>query len=132
MTAFQHYQGIVRRGRIELPSQPVLPEGSQVTVILTGPEPLVDEPAARRKATRWLVENVGNMLAADEGRLVEEAGRPIWRFGAYLTGRGHAPLGPVGHVDIDAARGELIPDERQAQRLLINAGTFARSLPRTD
>lgn len=77
----------------------------------TGPEPLVDETVARRKATRWLVEYVGNMLTADEGRLIEAAGRPIWRFGAYVTGRGHAPLGPIGHVDIDAHTGELIPDQ---------------------
>ena len=96
--------------------------------IVTGPTPLIDEPVARRRATRWLVETVGNMLAADEGRLVEEAGRPVWRFGAYVTGRGHAPLGPVGHVDVDAHEGQLIPDDRQAQRLLTNAKALAESL----
>jgi hypothetical protein len=132
MTAFTQYQGIVRRGRIELPSQTELPEGSRVVVIVTGSTPLVDEPVARRRATRWLVETVGNMLAADEGRLVEEGGRPVWRFGAYVTGRGHAPLGPIGHVDIDAHDGELIPNERQAQRLLTNAKTLADSLSRSD
>ena len=100
--------------------------------IVAGPAPLIDEPVARRKATRWLVETVGNMLAADEGRLVEEAGRPVWRFGAYVTGRGHAPLGPVGHVDVDAYEGNLIPDDRQAQRLLTNAKSLAESLTRPD
>ena len=132
MAMLTQYQGIVRRGRIELPAQTELPEGSRVVVIVTGPAPLVDEPVARRRATRWLVETVGNMLAADEGRLVEEAGRPVWRFGAYVTGRGHAPLGPVGHVDVDAHVGELIPDDRQAHRLLTNAQSLADSLSRPD
>ena len=132
MTMLTHYQGIVRRGQIELPAQTELPEGSRVVVIITGPNPLVEEPVARHKATRWLVETVGIMLAADEGRLVEEAGRPVWRFGAYVTGRGHAPLGPVGHVDVDAHEGKLIPDDRQAQRLLTNAKTLADSLSRSD
>jgi hypothetical protein len=132
MTVLTQYQGVVRRGRIELPAQTELPEGSQVLVIVTGPTPLVEEPVARRRATRWLVETVGNMLTADEGRLVEEAGQPVWRFGAYVTGRGHAPLGPVGHVDVDAHEGKLIPDDRQAQRLLTNAKSLADSLSRPD
>lgn len=103
-----------------------------MVVIVTGPEPLVDEVDARRKATRWLVEYVGNMLAADEGRLTEKNDRPVWRFGAYVTGRSHAPYGPVGHVDVDAHQGELILDERQAERLLTNAKALAGSLPRTE
>ena len=78
---------------------------------VTGPESLVAEVIARRKATRWLVENVGNMLTAGEGRLIEVSGRPTWRFGTYVTGRYHAPLGPIGYVYIDARKGELIPNE---------------------
>jgi len=132
MTAFNRYEGIVRRGRIELPNRTELPEGSRVVVIVTGPEPLVDETDARRKATRWLVEHVGNMIAADEGRLTQKDSRPVWRFGAYVTGRGHAPYGPVGHVDVDAHQGELILDERQAERLRTNAKALAGSLPRAD
>ena len=49
-----------------------------------------------------------------------------------MTGRGHAPLGPVGHVDVDAHEGKLIPDDRQAQRLLTNAKSLADSLSRPD
>lgn len=128
MTTLTQYEGVVHRGRIELPEAPELPEGSHVVVILTGPRPLVDELAARRKANGWLVEYVGTMLAADEGRLMEQDGRPLWRFGAYLTRRGHPPLGPIGHVDVDAHRGELIPDDNQAQRLVINAKALVGSI----
>ena len=128
MTTLTRYEGIVHRGRIELADKTELPEGSHVVVILTGPNPLVDEAAARRKANRWLVESVANTLAADEGRLMEHEGRPLWRFGAYVTGRGHPPLGPIGHVDIDAYQGELLPDKGQAERLMVNAKALIGSV----
>lgn len=128
MNALTRYEGIVRRGRIELPEAAELPEGSHVVVILTGSNPLVDEAMARRKANGWLVESVGNMLAADEGRLVEREGHPLWRFGAFVTGRGHPPLGPIGHVDVDAVEGELLPDDSQAERLMVNARALVGSV----
>lgn len=128
MTTLTRYEGIVRHGRIELPEKAELPEGSHVVIILTGTKPLFDEAAARRKANRWLAEYVGNMLAADEGRLVELEGRPTWRFGAYVTGRGHPPWGPVGHVDVDAYRGELLPDDSQVEKLMINAQALVGSV----
>ena len=42
--------------------------------IVTGPTPLIDEAVARRKATRWLVETVGNLLTADEGAWSKKLG----------------------------------------------------------
>jgi hypothetical protein len=68
------------------------------------------------------------MLAADEGHLVEMEGRPLWRFGAYVTGRGHPPLGPIGHVDVDAYHGELLPNDTQAEKLMINAQALVGSV----
>ncbi len=128
MTTLTRYEGVVRRGRIELSEKTELPEGSHVVIILTGPNPLIDESAARRKANRWLVESVGNLLAADEGRLVEIEGRPLWRFGAYVTGRGHPPLGPIGHVDVDAYQGELLASDDQSEKLRVNAKALVGSI----
>lgn len=78
MTTLTRYEGVVRRGRMELPEEAELPEGNHVVVIFTGPNSLIDEVIARRKANGWLVESVGNMLAADERRLVEQEGRLFW------------------------------------------------------
>ncbi len=128
MTTLTRYEGIVRRGRIELPERAELPEGSHVVVILTGPKALVNENVARRKANRWLVESVSNMLAADEGRLVEHEGQPLWRFGAYVTGRGHIPWGPIGHVDVDADQGNVLHDDSQTEQLMINARALVSSI----
>lgn len=128
MTTITHYKGIVRSGQIELPDETKLPEGSHVVVILTGPDQLVEESVARRRANRWLIEDVSNMLAADEGRLLETEGGPIWRFGVYITGRGRGLLGPVGHIDLDALSGALILNEHQVDRLIVNAQALTRSV----
>lgn len=129
MATVQTYQGIVKEGRIELPTTTELPEGSQVVVIVAGKEPLLAEDLAQRKATRWLVEYVGNMLMADEGRLAEIDGRVVWRFGAFITGRGHTPWGPIGYVDVSAHTGDLLMTEKQANELIAHGATFAGSLP---
>ena len=124
----QTFQGVVREGRIQITPTTQLPEGSHVYLLVTGPEPLLDEQVARRKATRWLVENVGNMLVADEGRLLEGEGQIIWRFGAFITGRGHRPRGPIGYTDVDAHTGEFLSTEQQAEELKAHGELFARSL----
>jgi hypothetical protein len=129
MATVQTYQGIVREGCIQLPVATPLPEGSHVYVIVAGQEPLLDERTAQRKATRWLVEHVGNMLMAAEGRLAEENGRVIWRFGAFITGRGHKPWGPIGYVDVEAHNGEVLAAEQQADDLIAHGAAFVRSLP---
>jgi hypothetical protein len=128
MSTLTAYQGVVKEGLIQLTPGANLPDGSYVYVMVTGERPLLDQITARRKATRWLVENVGNMLAADEGRVLETDGRIIWRFSAFITGQGHAPQGPIGHVDIDAFTGESLSGEHQAQELIAHGTAFASSL----
>ena len=127
MTTVQTHQGIVREGRIQLTSPTELPEGSHVYVIVAGSEPILDEQVAQRKATRWLVEYVGNMLLAGEGRLLENQSRVVWRFGAFITGRGHKPRGPIGYVDIEAQNGNVLMTEEQANEMIVHGEAFARS-----
>jgi hypothetical protein len=82
------------------------------------------EQTARRTATRWLVEYVGNMLVADGGRLLESEDRTLWRFGAFITGPGHRPWGPIGHLDVDAHTGDLLLTENLAQEMMASAETL--------
>ena len=100
MASVQTYQGIVRGGNIQVEGTADLPEGSHVVIIVPGEHPPMEERAAQRKATRWLVEHVGNMLLADEGRL----------------------------VDVDAAHGNMLTDEQQAEELIHHGTAFTRSL----
>lgn len=73
--------------------------------------PQVDQHTARRKANRWLVGRVGNMVMADRPTLTQCEGQPTWRFGAFVTSLHSAPRGPIGHVDVDATTGDVLTDD---------------------
>jgi hypothetical protein len=79
---------------------------------------------AQRKANRWVVEYVGNMLVADGGQLLEVDGRMVWRFGAFITGRGQKPRGPIGRIDVDAHSGEVLATEDEAEEIVANGEAF--------
>ena len=97
--------GVVRNGQIALIDSAPLIEGSQVYVVI--PDTL-DGQTARRKANRWLVENVGNMVMADHPTSAQENGRSIWRLGAFVTSLSREPRGPIGYVDVDAVTGQVL------------------------
>ncbi len=108
------YTGIVHEGQIQLAERVTLPEGSMVYVLV----PLsVDVNIARRKANRWLLEYVGNMLRANHPRFVRTQTHTLWRFGVFVTALSHAPLGPVGYVDVDATSSEVLTDEQAAEEI---------------
>ncbi len=132
MSSVQTYSGVVRKGQIRLAPAAELPEGSQLYITVVGQEPVLDKDAARRKATHWLVEYVGNMVMADGGRLQEVDGRIVWRYDALITGRGHKPFGPIGYVDVEAHSGELLMTEQQADEMIAYGELFARSLSQTE
>ena len=130
MTMMQTYQGVVHQGHIQLPATAELPEGSHVYVIVGGQEPMLAEPVARRKATRWLAEYVGNMLIAQEGYLTETEQTLVWRFGAFIIARGHKPRGPIGYVDVDAHNGNVLADIQKAEEMMAYGEAFIPSFPR--
>ncbi|MBN1487427.1 MAG: hypothetical protein JW981_07280 [Anaerolineae bacterium] len=108
------YTGVVREGRIQLVETVTLPEGSMVYVLVPV---AVDVNAARRKANRWLLENVGNMLRADHPLFVRLPNQTIWRFGAFVTASSHKPIGPVGYIDVDTVSGEVLADDQTAEEI---------------
>jgi len=110
------YTGVVREGRIQLAETVTLPEGSMVYVLIPV---VVDVNTARRKANRWLLENVGVMLRADRPSFVRSATRPLWRFGAYVTAASRDPVGPVGYVEVDAVNGAVLADAHTAEEIAI-------------
>ena len=100
------YQGTFRQGKIELKEALPFPEGQQVYVIV----PQVDVQTARRKANRWLLDNAGNMLMADQGELQQINGQIVWRFGVFITSSSHTPQGPIDHIDVLAGNGRVVSD----------------------
>ena len=134
MTTVATYEGVVRQGRIQLTQAAVLPEGSQVYVVVANQREqadLLDPYLAQRKANGWLVSYVGSVMA-QQPQLQQVAGRLSWRFKAFLTARDQPPRGPVGFVDVDAYTGDVLNDENTATQMIANAAAVARSLSSTE
>jgi hypothetical protein len=112
--------GIVKAGKLELASPLTLPEGSQVHIILS---PLVDEQTARRKANVWLMENVGNVIGKN-AQLTQVDDQVIWRFEAFITLPHHAPLGPIGYVDVEAQTGQVLNTPQTAEAMIARGAEF--------
>ncbi len=79
--------------------------------------PTVGEHTARRKANRWLVERVGNMVMADRPLLTQSEGQLVWRFDAVVTSLSHEPRGPIGCVEVDAATGQVLADDHDVEEM---------------
>lgn len=115
------YIGVVRAGNIELAPPLTLPEGSQVYVSLA---PLLNEQAARRKANVWLMENVGNVVAKN-AQLAQVNDQIIWRFEAFITLPHHAPLGPIGQVEVEARTGHVLNTPQTVEAMVTCGAKFA-------
>lgn len=108
------YPALVRNGKIEPLAPLALPEGSTVYLIV---QPEIDKRTARRRATGWLMDHVGNLVGADDGMLVQKDNRWIWQFNAYLTSLSQARRGPIGQVELDADTGELLTDQSTVEAM---------------
>lgn len=79
--------------------------------------PATDEHTARRKANRWLVERVGNMVMADNPTLTHWEGQPVWACEVFVTSLSSRPRGPIGNVHVDATSGEVLADDSDAEEI---------------
>ncbi len=119
------FRGVVRNGKVEPASPFELPDGSEVYVVVPAE---VTSQTARRKVNAWLVNSVGNLLMANDGELAQVDARWVWRFGVYITAPSHAPWGPIGTVDVDAASGEILHPEHTKTALYERGRTYPRPL----
>lgn len=134
MTTVKTYQGTIREGHIELDQPTDLPEGRQVTVLVTeegADKPLLNPHLARRKANGWLVTHVGNTMV-QQPQLLQVEGQLLWRFKAFLTMQGKPASGPIGSVDVDAYTGDVLTSVVAASDMIANARAIARSLSSPD
>ena len=86
----------------------------------------VDATTAQRKATAWLISQVGNLLMGDAPALVIGQ-RTVWRVPVLLTSPSRGVIGQVGAVDVDAISGQVLADPLLAQELVTHARNLARS-----
>jgi hypothetical protein len=63
---------------------------------------------ARQKVNVLMLEQVSNLLLADEPELIQRADRTwLWRVPIDLTYPSHGRVGRVGEVEVDARHGEV-------------------------
>ena len=106
---------------------PGLPLSKRLDITVTVSATIeVDAVTAQRKATVWLVSDVGNLLIGDTPALVIGQ-RTVWRVPALLTSPTRGIIGQVGAVDVDAVTGEVLTDPQLTQDLLTHARQLARS-----
>ena len=79
----------------------------------------IDPTTARRRATGWLISEVGNMLKAGTGQLVI-TNQTLWRMPVLLTSSKIGTVGQVGTVDVDAVTGKLLVNDELIEQILNN------------
>lgn len=112
--ALATYVGKIQNGKIELDPLLDLTDGSEVVIVPTA----VTERVARRTANSFLVSDVGNLLMARNGKLIQMDSDWIWRFGIFITSLTHEPQGPIDHLDVSATTGQVIDEQLIKSRLL--------------
>lgn len=117
------YPAVIRNGKVEAETTIELPEGSKVYVVVPSK---MTAPIAKRKANGWLISEVGNLLLANDGMLVEANDSWVWRFAVYITAPTHEPWGPIGTVDISADSGAIVAPEQTKMQLYAHGRTYQR------
>jgi hypothetical protein len=85
---------------------------------------ILSPDAARRQANLWLLENVGNLLRAEDPELI--AGELlIWRLNVMLTSPQRGTVGQVGRLEVEATTGNVMASDALAQEMLDHAQTLA-------
>lgn len=88
----------------------------------------IDAKTARRRATAWLVSEVGNMLIGGTPQLVISQ-QTVWRVPAILTSSSVGTVGQVGVVDVDATSGETLVSEDLRKQILDNVEHLVSPAP---
>jgi len=91
---------------------------------LSSPQVQISAFVARQKVNVLMLEQVSNLLLADDPRLEQTAGGWRWRVPVDLTFPAHGRVGCVGEVLVDARYGKVHYDDallvriaREAERL---------------
>lgn len=86
---------------------------------------------AQRSANVWLLENVGNLLGAENPELVIGE-QLVWRCDVVLgvpdiTTPGTGDRYDVGRIEVDAVTGDILNPEELAEALHVRSALIART-----
>jgi hypothetical protein len=98
-----------------------LPEGTEVHLHLDVTTRVnVSADLARRRAGKFLLRKVGNLLRPDEPRLFF-SDRLYWLVPVALTNPKAGRVGWVGELQVDAQTGEVLAGKEDVERIEWNA-----------
>ena len=120
------YPGIIRNGAVVAAADMELPDGTEVYVVVPSS---VTAPVAKRTANRWLIGEVGNLLMADNGSLLETTHGWVWQFDVYMTSVAHEAWGPIGTLRVSAVTGEVQNPKQTKGDLLERGRTMSFGWP---
>jgi hypothetical protein len=79
----------------------------------------ISAKTAQRKATSWLISEVGNMLMGGMPQLIIRKDA-VWRVPVLLTSSRMGTVGQAGSIDIDAESGKLQVNNELREQILNN------------
>ncbi len=83
---------------------------------------------ARKRANVWLLYNVGNLLRAEQPKLMLTNQRQLyWGVDVMLTSPSVGNLGRVGQLEIDATTGEILNNLNVAQEIMTNVQSLVKN-----
>ncbi|HFD38789.1 MAG TPA: DUF104 domain-containing protein [Anaerolineae bacterium] len=122
------YEGGVFRPLADLK----LGERQQVRLHILPPAVRVPAEVARRKVSRFVLDQISYLMHGGEPTLVETPS-PRWRVPVILTFPARGAVGAVGILEVDANTGEIYASPNLVEELTRNARSLAeRASPETD
>lgn len=89
----------------------------------------IDAQTASRMVTRWVVDNVGNMLCGEAPLLINASEKFYWRVPVVLGSTNGGVLRQAGTVDVDTETGILLVDDQLAKEIRDHAQALSRPAP---
>ena len=106
-----------------------LGEHQPVNVQILPPSVRISALAAKRKVSRFVLDEISYLMGAEPPSLQTDHLRYVWRVPVVLTYPTHGTIGAAGHIDVDAETGEITLPEGHIEEIKRNAQALAACLP---
>ena len=85
----------------------------------------VSAAAARRRDSRYVGEQIGNLLYGENPTLLLKKARAYWHVPVTLGSASLGRIGQVGAIEVDVETGEICLNEATTQEITTNAQRLA-------
>jgi hypothetical protein len=115
---------------VEIPDIALPPEAQIKIELSVTAQVQVTHITAQRAVSRFLLDQVGNLLYGEPPSLVV-GDRLLWRVPVWLGSPTRGALGQLGVVDVDAQSGEILFTQKLIDELVERGNALAEHSPRS-